>query len=500
MKKYALYKLIRANDSLKDERHPMFDRNRFMKFMAIFMWLYYAAILVFMGVMLPIGFRGMYNGVSAFHVLDGFVLYLLITDFWMRFLFQETPAQKGRSYALLPIRRSFLMHIYLARTALNWGNLFWFFFLVPFGLIAVAPLLGWGAFFLWLAGWWLLIVINAYFYLYVRTLVSKNILWILLPLAVHVGLVLLMVLPKTNVLDIPLTELMYQYTLGNPLVFLATFLLIALLYWICYRQQMGMVYNEVAQKEEVEMKSTTQMAFLNRYGALGEYLKLEMKMRLRNKTVRNSFLMLLGIMLCFCLASYFSDMYDGSFMKSFICLYNYVVLGMTMLITIMCHEGNYIDGLMSRRESILQLLYAKFYFNSLTLLLPFTILLPLMIAGKMSVWMNLGYLFFTAGVLYPICFQMAVYNKETLPLNQKVTGRQGNWMQQVISMVMLFLPIAIEKLATILLGDPWGFVCLMVIGLVGLALHKWWLANIYHRFMQRRYINMEGFRASRENG
>ena len=499
MTKYELYKLIRRNDELKDKRHPMFERNRFMKVLAIFMWLYYAAILVLMGVMLPMGFRGMYNGVSAFHVLDGGALYVLILDFWMRLMIQETPAQKGRPYALLPIRRSFLMHNYLSHTALSWGNLYWFFFLVPFGLIAVAPLMGWIPFLLWLAGWWLLIVIDAYIYLYIRTLTTRHILWILLPIAVHVGLLLLMLLPKTNVLDMPFTELMYQYMLGNPWVFLITFGIIGLLYWACYRQQMRMVYNEVAQKEETELKNPSQMAFLNRYGAVGEYLKLEMKMRLRNKTVRNSFFALLFIMVVFCAVTYFTEVYDGSFMRSFICLYCYVGLGMTMLITIMCHEGNYMDGLMSRRESILQLLHAKYYFNSLLLVLPFLLLLPLMIAGKMSVWMNLGYMFFTAGVLYPICFQMAVYNHETLPLNQKITGRQGNWMQQVLSMVMLFLPIGIEKLSTLLLGDPWGFILLMVMGLVGISLHRMWLANIYHRFMKRRYTNMEGFRATLSN-
>ena len=123
MTKFQLYKLIRQHSKLKDERHPMFEKNRFMTFLAIFMWLYYAAILVFMGVMLPSGFRGMYNGVAAFHVLDGFVLWLLITDFWIRFVLQETPAQQGRAYALLPIRRSFLMNVYIIQSGFSWGNL-----------------------------------------------------------------------------------------------------------------------------------------------------------------------------------------------------------------------------------------------------------------------------------------------------------------------------------------------------------------------------------------
>lgn len=497
MTRYQLYKLIRRNDSLKDERHPMLEKNRFMKMLSIFMFLYNAAILVLMGVMLPMGFRGMYNGVSAFHVMDGLVLYLLMTDFWMRFMLQETPAQRGRPYALLPIRRSFLMHVYLFSSGFSLGNLFWGFLLVPFGLLAVMPLLGWCALLRWLLAWWLLFIINGFCYLYVRTLISRHILWVLLPAAIHAALLFIMLWPEENILDIPLTEMMYQLTLGNVLYYLVIAALLAILYWANYRLQMTMVYNEVAQKEEVEMKHTTEMSYLNRYGALGEYLKLEMKMRMRNKTIRLQFLTLLGMMILLSGLLYFTDIYDNGFMKSFICLYDYVGLGMTMLISIMCHEGNYIDGLMSRRESILQLLYAKFYFNSAVLLLPFCLLIPLMIIGKISVWMNLGYLFFTAGVLYPICFQMAVYNKETLPLNQKLTSKQGNWVQQVVSIMMLFLPIGVEKVFTLLLGNPWGFVMLAVLGIVGLSLHQWWLRNIYDRFMLRRHVNMEGFRASR---
>jgi hypothetical protein len=113
--------------------------------------------------------------------------------------------------------------------------------------------------------------------------------------------------------------------------------------------------------------------------------------------------------------------------------------------------------------------------------------------------MNLAYLLFTVGVLYPIIFQLAVYNKDTFPLNQKITGKQGNATQQITSIVILFLPIGLEKLATLLLGDPWGYVLLMCLGIIGVATHKLWLKNIYQRFMLRRYTNMEGFRATRNS-
>lgn len=497
MNKYRLYRLLVEQEELKDVRHPMYEKNRFMKILMWFMVIYYAAILLFMGSILPMGMKGAYPGIAAFHVLDGGMIWLLLIDFWIRFILQETPAQQIRQYSLLPIRKGFLMNMHLLRRGFSSGNLFWGFFLVPFGAICVLPLLGWPGFLMWLGGWWLLCIADGFCYLLCRALCMKNILWVLLPLAVHGGLIALMFVPDKNLLDMPCTQLMYGYALGNMLTFLVTFLVIALLYFANYKLQMRMVNLEVAKKEEVEMKSTTQMNFLNRWGTLGEYLKMEVKLRLRNSQVRMQFLIGIFLIVMFSVIQYFSDVYSGSFMKSFICLYDYIILGMMTLVTVMCYEGNYIDGLMARRESIFSLLRAKYYFNTALLLFPLLIVMPLIVTGKVSLWMNLGYMFMTAGVLYPLIFQMAVYNNSTLPLNQKLLGKQGNTMQQIISIVILFLPILLEKVCVLLLGDVWGYVLLIAMGTIGICTHKLWLRNVYNRLMIRRYINMDGFRSSR---
>jgi hypothetical protein len=94
---------------------------------------------------------------------------------------------------------------------------------------------------------------------------------------------------------------------------------------------------------------------------------------------------------------------------------------------------------------------------------------------------------------------MAVYNSNTLPMNTKMTSKQGNMAQQIISMVILFLPIGLEKAATAILGDPWGYIFLALLGIIGLVSHRYWLRNVYSRFMARRHKNMEGFRASRNS-
>ena len=41
------------------------------------------------------------------------------------------------------------------------------------------------------------------------------------------------------------------------------------------------------------------------------------------------------------------------------------------------------------------------------------------------------------------------------------------------------------------------YATMLIIGLLFIATHNIWLRNIYQRFMERRYENMESFRATR---
>ena len=51
----------------------------------------------------------------------------------------------------------------------------------------------------------------------------------------------------------------------------------------------------------------------------------------------------------------------------------------------MSYEGNYIDGLMSRKESIYSLLRAKYILYSIALIIPFVLMIPGMVTGRVSV-------------------------------------------------------------------------------------------------------------------
>jgi hypothetical protein len=177
-----------------------------------------------------------------------------------------------------------------------------------------------------------------------------------------------------------------------------------------------------------------------------------------------------------------------------------VVYGAMMLIRVMCNEGNYIDCLMVRRENILKLLRAKYFFYCILLLLPMLLMLPTVFSGKWSMLMLLSYALFTAGFQYFICFQMAVYNKQTIPLNTKFVSKNGvenNYYQVVVQLVAFFFPLMLISLLQAFLPDHVAYTIMLVIGLAFIFTHQLWMRNIYNRMMRRKYILLEGFRSSR---
>ena len=65
-----LYKIIKQNQKLAEKRNPAFDTNRFAKFLIYFMIVYWAALFLFFGVMLPVMFHGATVGITRNQTLS----------------------------------------------------------------------------------------------------------------------------------------------------------------------------------------------------------------------------------------------------------------------------------------------------------------------------------------------------------------------------------------------------------------------------------------------
>lgn len=495
-----LFNELRKHGKLAAKRHPMYEKNKFGKYFMYAMSVFWAGYLIFIGISLAKLLREGSLNMEPYHLLNSALIFVLAVDFLLRFPFQSTPTQEVKPYLLLPVKRNRILDFLLIRSGLSSFNLIWLFLFVPFAILTVTRFYGIGGVVCYSIGIWLLMIFNNYWYLLCRTLMNERIWWVALPIGVYAALGCAIFLPEKSLIGDFFMDLGEGYIIGNLLAFGGTLAAIALLWLVNRKVIAGLVYSEINKVEDAKVKHVSEYKFLEQYGEIGEYLRLELKMLFRNKACKTSLRTIALLVLVFSLTMSFSSAYQGEFMRGFISIYSFVAFGSVILVRLMSFEGNYLDGLMSRKESILTLLKAKYYFYSIAIVIPFVLMIPAMVTGKITLLNAVSFAFFTIGFVYFVLFQMAVYNNKTVGLHEGVTGRSstGTGFQNIISFVAFGLPLSLFFSLKGICGEVVTEWIMLGIGLAFMLASPLWIKNIYVRFMKRRYQNMEGFRDTRE--
>lgn len=502
MNKFQLFKTLRTHNSLADKRNPAVTQNKVAK---VFLWIGAAFILLYL-----IGFAIMFalianesHSTTASELIFGIAPFILALDFFFRFIAQQTPSQQIKPYILLPISRYTCIDCFIANSLLSVGNLTWFAMLIPYSIMSIVFSEGIGVTLGCLAGFYVLILINSQWYMLARSLINRHIAWWVLPLIVYA----LIFLPAYAWKGADMAKCCQFYADGGyllatwkPLPWLFLFAVLAILIYINRRLQYRFVYAELSRTETTKLHHVSQFKMFDRFEETGEYLKLEVKSIMRNKNIKKGFIFATVAVALLSFAISFSDIYNN--MVVFWCIYNFAIYGAMILVKVMCHEGNYIECLMVRQENIVSLLRAKYYFYTALLLLPLLLMLPMVVTGKCSLMMLLAVMVFTAGFLYFLFFQMAVYNKQTIPLNSKFVGKgsmETNYLQLLVEILVFAVPLILISVLKLVIGETPTYLVLMAIGFAFIATHKLWIRNIYRRMMKRKYENLEGFRSTISN-
>ena len=493
MNKFQLYRLLRKNTNLSYKRSPAFEQNKWAKLLIYLGAGMFALYLIMYGCIVGMAAKGEAGMMLAF------APFYMAIDFLLRFIVQTTPGMMVKPYILQPISRYTAIECFLIGEHVSGYNLLWLCMFVPYSIIQLFAGESFALVMLELVTCELLMILNSQIYLFFRTLINRSVLW-LIPGLVFYALPFtpLMLSPKADTFDKMVDMIIAQglswYAL--PIVLLV----ICGLFFVNRHMQFIFVYEEISKKTERALKHVSEFAFFNRFGLVGEYLKIELKSNIRNKTMRTRCIYSLCAVIAFSLLVAYTTIYDSELMQNFWCLYCFALYGVTALIKIMGQEGNYIELLMMHRENIIALLRAKFIFYSAVLIIPFVIMLPAVFTGKYTILMLFAYMLLTAGFLHFVIFQLAVYNKQTLPLQLKVTakGNFENGMQLVIELFALFGPVLITGLGYLLVGLTYTYIFMCVIGVAFIIAHPIWIRNIYTRMMKRRYENLEGFMNTRD--
>ncbi len=492
-----LFRLLRKNKKLSDERNVMFEANQYGKFFA------YLGLAFFVVYFIAIGtFLGWVAATDDEYQMMFFVLpFILIFDFFGRFMAQQTPVMLVKPYLLMPISKYTAVDCFLVSQLFDSSNLIWMSLFLPYTFICVCGSMTFLEGLAMLLLLHLMILTNSQWYLLVRTLVNKSLFWWALPAVVYGAFIVPFFLLSDKSAD-KLFDLIFDFIGEHGFTWYAFaffIILFTILFIINRTLQMRLIYDEISKQEKTKLKHVSEFSALNRFGQIGEYLKLEIKSTMRNKAIRTRFIQGVAIITMLSLMIAYTDAYTGNFARNIWCLYCFVFFGAVNLVKVMGPEGNYIDLLMVHEENILTLLRAKYYFYCAIVLLPFLLLLPPIISGKFSLLMVLAYLLITTGPEYCLLFQLAIWNKTTLPLNDKITGKNQfeNKLQLVIELIVFFVPVTLVLILQALFDENVAFIIMIFIGLAFTLANPYWMRNIYKRMMQHRYENLEGFHSTR---
>lgn len=499
MKKLQLLRTLRHHIKLSEKRSPVYEQNKTAKFIIYLITAFAFIYMVFISVMLAL-IANDSDTTTAYEFFFALLPFFLIVDFLFRFIGQQTPVQLIKPYTLLPIPKYTCVELFIFSSVITPNNLIWLAITVPYTVMTMLFSEGFFASLGLILSFQLIITINSQWYMLMRTLINQSIKWWVAPIIIYGMVFSPFYFDKPEILLDTFSYTGTGFAFWNPLNYLCVIIILAAFVEINKRLQFRFTTIENSNAENTKMKKVCEFRMLNRYGETGEYLKLEAKSMMRNKNVRKTLLFGTVFMTVLSLIISFTDIYQDNFSRVFWVVYTFVLYGAMMLIKIMSAEGNYIDGLMIHKENIIQLLKAKYYFYSALLILPFILMLPTVFTGKYSLLMLLSMMCFSAGPVYCLLMQMAVYNRQTIPLNTKFISKgniETNYFQVAAELAAMFMPVVFISLLKCFFSENVTFAILLVTGIVFVMLHGLWIKNIYRRFMNRRYKNMESFRATR---
>lgn len=494
MTKGQLFWLLYHNVRKGERRNPAYNGHKPMaiigRVLALLACLYLAACGI------GLGFLAKDAGHEA---IFGVMPFVLLLDFAMRFAIHGRPMEL-KPYLLLPIKKSYVTGSFIIIALAQRYNLAWLClfgsYAVTVGIVCGTPIYTLAAIVLVCQ---MLVETCCLLHLTISTLANKNSVWWLVAAVIYslpVGFAAIGD-ESSPLMAIFIFCCSHGFTLIAIAVYMAVF---ASLLATCHTLLLRFATDETAGNGN---KASTRMANLtmpNHWGITGEYIKLEIKSALRNKAVRRSFLQ--GTILMAAISFTITAMPNSgneTFSQSLWALYCFVFFGVVNLTKIMEPEGNYIDVLMTHRESIYALLKAKYYFYCAVLAVPLAILLPAAVMGKLSPWLIAACFFTSSGPAYFILFQLAVGNCQTMPLNERIAGKaHGSVVVPLMASLTVFaVPSIILLILQHFIGRTAALAWLAGIGVALTATHRLWLKNIYTRMMHRKHTNLDGFHATK---
>ncbi|MCU0418523.1 MAG: DUF5687 family protein [Cyclobacteriaceae bacterium] len=433
---------------------------------------------------------------DSFAFLNRFLIYYFFFEFVMRYFVQSVPALDAQPYLHLPIRRSTLIHYLLGKSLVHVFNVLVLLLFGPFALTTVWSRFGAGVALSWFALLWVLSLVVHYKVMLFKKRLDDTA-WGLLALLGSFGLL--------GAADyyawFRLTDVsawVFGEVARLPWVLTISGLAGVAVYGVNYRVfQRGLYVDQwQANTASGNRWGRQEFGFLKAFGAMGDWISLELKLILRHKRTR-SILIMSGLFLFYGLFFYRQE--DAANQPGLILFGGILITGIFMMNYgqfLFSWQAGHFDFTLTRPLSLRQYVESKYWLLGTVTLGCFLLTIPYVYYGWEILAVQVVSLLFNLGVNVFVMMNMAMWSPKRVNLTKGGTlNYEGVGAAQWLMGLPVLLGPYVFYLPFSLAGYPFaGLWAVGAVGVLGIALRPYLLTMTAHRLAARKYSMAAGFR------
>lgn len=474
-------------------RSPMLGVNRTARFFMGFSLVMMVFSLFFYGIMATHLLGNLYPERSIIESFSAYILYAIVTDLIVRLFFQRSPGGKMASYLCLPIRKKAICRFLQLRSLYSPFNFYFYALILPFlvqNMISGKFTL-FQALCLFLGCSLLILTNNSLAFLIHKSKISYPILEALPYLLILLlGGTAKLLTGSFEGLSINLGMALFN---GNVFLFAALFAVVFLLYQLNNKVVNRSLLEEIEQSSKVQNGQNLQFGFLDKFGEVGQFMILELKLQTSGKIKRLVISLIAFIVIAYLQVNQFNGgKYGMHFFIFFWLVLGMQIFGKTFTQFGFALESTFFDLLMMHRSAIFSLLKAKYYLYIGSTLLMSLAFIPMIVLGHISVWVWLGAIFYVIGIQSLQDLISILFGKGRIELTEKPASTMSGY--QTVLAFVTFIPVMLIGVLAQNLGETRVYGVIIVIGLFSLLLSNYWLTFIYRRFVKKMYTIAATFR------
>ncbi|MCX8533494.1 DUF5687 family protein [Chryseobacterium luquanense] len=424
-------------------------------------------------------------------IISRFMIMGWLVDLVFKYMLQQIPTQNIKPFLTLNIPKKVVVNYTLIKTFLT--PLSWFnsIFLITFCGILAFNGYGFLGIFAWFIGMSSLFYLNNFLNLLFND--KENI-------AIGVGILIAGFAALNYYEIVPVlsySESIFYSFYDKPYLAIIPVLLFAALWKITFNYIRKSFYLDEGLEAKKEIGKTENIAFLNKYGAIGTFINNDIKMLKRNKVTKG---VLIGsfMFLFYGLLMFANDIYSGPAWMMFMGLFVTGGFQFTFGQRVPAFDSAYYPLMMTQNVPYKEYLKAKWWLMNIVTAISIVIALFYAYFG----W-DIYFAFFAAG-LYNIgvnsqfTLLSGAYNKNLIDLNskEKRVGQKNTFTFKALILMIpkMLLPMAVYYAMNHFYGISAAVISVGIMGLIGFLFREKIFDIIIKKYKTEKYSTLEAFK------